>query len=560
MLLETCKSFDIFSNNRHPPKCLCLGLVDDMDTQPTQYEKREATEDEVENLRHVVDTVPGVVWVALVAAAAERFTFYAVTAPWQNYIQNDRGSIAVPGVLGLGQATATNISNAFAFFSFLSPLPFAILSDAWLGRYKTLCISFSLNVCGCLVLFVTSLPYVTKDSIKIAGLALSMVFLGLGTGGVRATVSPFIGDQYTVSAPQLIVTKNGERLIADRTLTLQYIYNVLYWFTNIAGLSLIASTYLEKAVDFWASYLLRLCSVWISIPLMLFWQKKFVIACSARERFRLDAAKPAFQAEKYGREVEWDDQFVSEMKRGLIACKVMACFVPFYLCTSQITNNLVSQAGQTRLGGTPNDMVQALNAIACVLLGPVIQKFLYPTLQKHGIAFGPIARMTSAFVTMSTAMAFTAGLQKLIYMRGPCYDHPLACPDSKNGSIPNDISVWAQTPIYILLACAEILGFATLSEYSYSKAPQGMRSLVQALRQVTAGIGSAFGIALSPLAQNPKILYLYTGLAVVMIVGAPIFWLVFRGYDKIDEELNVMGSIQPSNNDHMEETTSTVRP
>ncbi|KMU78476.1 peptide transport protein PTR2 [Coccidioides immitis RMSCC 3703] len=448
-----------------------------MDTQPTQYEKREATEDEVENLRHVVDTVPGVVWVALVAAAAERFTFYAVTAPW--------------------------------------------------------------------LLFVTSLPYVTKDSIKIAGLALSMVFLGLGTGGVRATVSPFIGDQYTVSAPQLIVTKNGERLIADRTLTLQYIYNVLYCLDFDSSDALLAE-------EIWKVKLSPQGNV---LP-----QAAKVIACSARERFRLDAAKPAFQAEKYGREVEWDDQFVSEMKRGLIACKVMACFVPFYLCTSQITNNLVSQAGQTRLGGTPNDMVQALNAIACVLLGPVIQKFLYPTLQKHGIAFGPIARMTSAFVTMSTAMAFTAGLQKLIYMRGPCYDHPLACPDSKNGSIPNDISVWAQTPIYILLACAEILGFATLSEYSYSKAPQGMRSLVQALRQVTAGIGSAFGIALSPLAQNPKILYLYTGLAVVMIVGAPIFWLVFRGYDKIDEELNVMGSIQPSNNDHMEETTSTVRP
>lgn len=45
--------------------------------------------------------------------------------------------------------------------------------------------------------------------------------------------------------------------------------------------------------------------------------------CSARERFRLDAAKPAFQVEKYGREVEWDDMFVSEMRRGLNACKVM---------------------------------------------------------------------------------------------------------------------------------------------------------------------------------------------------------------------------------------------
>lgn len=224
---------------------------------------------------------------------------------------------------------------------------------------------------------------------------------------------------------------------------------------------------------------------------------------------------------------------------------------------SQITNNLVSQAGQMRLGGIPNDTIQALNGIACVLLGPVIQKSLYPMLRRYGIAFNPIARMTTAFVVMSTAMTFTAGLQKLIYTMGPCFDHPLECPSSKGGSIPNDISVWAQTPVYFLLAIAEILGFATLSEYSYSKAPQDMRSVVQALRQITAGIGAALGIAVSPLAVNPKILYLYAGLAVVMIVVAPIFWFAFRGYDKIDEELNDMRSIQPPNNDQMEESAAT---
>ena len=30
-------------------------------------------------------------------------------------------------------------------------------------------------------------------------------------------------------APQLVHTKKGERVVVDRTLTLQYIYNVFYW-------------------------------------------------------------------------------------------------------------------------------------------------------------------------------------------------------------------------------------------------------------------------------------------------------------------------------------------
>lgn len=133
-------------------------------------------------------------------------------------------------------------------------------------------------------------------------------------------------------------------------------------FTSIATLSLIASTYLEKRIGFWAAYLMPLCSVWVMVPLLFFWYKPLgsdkiasflikmltsrkvklppqgnvlpqavrVIMCSIQDGFRFDAAKPAYQAEKYGRQVEWDDMFVSEIKRGLNACKVM--FVPFARC------------------------------------------------------------------------------------------------------------------------------------------------------------------------------------------------------------------------------------
>ncbi|KAF3407214.1 Peptide transporter PTR2 [Talaromyces pinophilus] len=517
-----------------------------------ERERRDATEDEIENLRHVVDSLPFIVWIALMASGAERFTFYAVTTPWQNYTQYPRDSIVIPGALGLGQATASTLSSAFYAFTFLTSVPFAILSDAWLGRYKTICISFFLNFCGCLVLFVTSLPAVEEHSVKVAGLAISMVLLGLGTGGIKATISPFIGDQYSTMTPQLVATKSGERVVTDRMLTLQYIYNVFYWFTSIATLSLIASTYLEKEVGFWAAYLLPLCSVWIVVPLLFFWYKPLVklppqgnvlphavkvIMYSVRDGFHLDAAKPAYQAEKYGRQIEWDDMFVSEIRRGLNACKVMACFVLYHLCNNQSVNNLITQAGQMRLDGVPNDTIKALNPVVCVLLGPIIQKFLYPSLRRIGIPFGPIARMTWAFITMSASMAFAAGIQKLIYTRRPCYEHPLACNThgvDANGSTttPNDISVWVQTPVYFLLAFAEVLGFTTLSEYSYSEAPKNMRTLVQALGQVASGVGSALGMAVSPLSDDPKVMYLYTGLASVMGIWALGFWLVFRRYDK----------------------------
>jgi POT family proton-dependent oligopeptide transporter len=127
---------------------------------------------------------------------------------------------------------------------------------------------------------------------------------------------------------------------------------------------------------------------------------------------------------------------------------------------------------------------------------------------------------------MSTAMAYAAGVQKLIYTKEPCYDKPLQCEKS-----PNDVSVWIESPVYFLFGVAEILGFTTLAEYSYSEAPRNMRSLVQAMAQLSSGAGSALGMAFSPLSKDPQTLYLYTGLSVTMITTAPTFWLMFRAYD-----------------------------
>jgi POT family proton-dependent oligopeptide transporter len=122
---------------------------------------RDATEDEVRTLPKVVDRIPIAAWAAALVGAAERFSYYSTISIWreepspskhskiallttatENYMQNERNSRAVPGALGLGQSTATAISNSFFVFSFVTPMMFAIASDAWLGRYKTLIVAF----------------------------------------------------------------------------------------------------------------------------------------------------------------------------------------------------------------------------------------------------------------------------------------------------------------------------------------------------------------------------------------------------------------------------------
>lgn len=194
-------------------------------------------------------------------------------------------------------------------------------------------------------------------------------------------------------------------------------------------------------------------------------------------------------------------------------------------------NNLISQAGQMNLYNVPNDMIQAMAGVACVVFGPIIQA-LYNFLATHRIAFGPMKRITVAFLICGVAMAYASGLQKLIYSAGPCFDAPLACPESNNGRIPNDINVWTQLPVYVALAIAEIFGLVTASEYAYTHAPKDMRSVVQAMVQLSACMGAVMGIAISPAARDPWMVIVYASIAAALGVCSVLFWFIFRKHDE----------------------------
>ncbi|KAF2185753.1 hypothetical protein K469DRAFT_738776 [Zopfia rhizophila CBS 207.26] len=519
---------------------------------------RPATEEEIATLPHVIDCIPFAAWAAIFAGAFERFTYFGLIAPWQNYMQNPRGDHALPGALGLGQATATNTSNAFFLFSFLTPMGFALVSDIWLGRYKTLMIGLGMYLCGCVVLVTTGIPVALDNGAGVGGLVVAMIFVGLGVGSVKAIYFTFLGDQYVQGKSQLSRKKNGELVVVDGPRTLQFVYNAYYWFTNVASLSSIPVTYLEREYDFWQAYLLTTVALFVGILLFLLWSTKFVkiapqgnvlpkavrsMTYAAKSGWKLDHAKPEYQQEKYGKRVTWSDSFVDEIKKGLVACRVIFSLLLFYLCISQMYNNLVSQAGSMRLTGIPNDLPQAFSGVACIIFGPIIQA-LYEFLAKRKIGFGPIARITAAFIFCGLSMAYAAGVQKLIYSSGPCYDNPFQCPESKDGKEPNNVSIWIQLPVYFLLAIGEIFGFVTAFEYAYSKAPPAMKGVVMAFTQLTAGLASVLGMAISPAAKDPNMVIMYACLAGAIGLMAGLFWWKFEKYDRVDVELNQFNGVE----------------
>lgn len=251
------------------------------------------------------------------------------------------------------------------------------------------------------------------------------------------------------------------------------------------------------------------------------------LGIAAKSGFKMDAARPV-----YG------DQFIEELKRALVACRVF-CFYPVYwLLYGQMSSNFVSMAGTMETHGVPNDLLFNLNPISIILFIPIMEKGIYPLLRKMKIPFKPITRITFGFILAAAAMAYAAGIQKMVYNAGPCYDDPLECPASNEGSIPNKIHVALQVPAYVLIGLSEIFASITGLEYAFTKAPPSMKSLVMALFLLQNAFGSAIGIALSPTSKNPNMVIFYACLAGATALAGTAFWFCFNKHNATEETMN----------------------
>lgn len=518
----------------------------------------EPTEEDLLTLHKVADKLPLATWLVALVELCERFTYYGIVGPFQNYMQLERHGANRKGGLGLGQSSATALNYFFQFWCYITPIPGAIVSDLWLGKYKTIFLFAIIYVCGSLILFVTSLPKpLATGNTGMGGLVTAMVVIGIGTGGIKSNVSPMIAEQYTITKPYVREKKNGKREIVDPNITVQSVFMIFYMCINFGSLSQIATTELEHNVDFWAAYLLPFCFFFVGILALILGKNIYVkrppqgsvipdafriCYIAIKNNFSLSAAKPSVRREKGEDEPEWSDLFVDEVRRALIGCRVFVFYPFFWLVYGQMQNNFVSQAGQMNTHAIPNDIMQSINSIAIIIIIPIVNKFLFPFLRRVGIPFRPISRIFVGFMCSTLAMAYAAIIQHLIYTSGPCYEQVLStdCKASGGEAVPNDIHVAIQAPVYVFVSLSEIFASITGLEYAYTKAPSNMKAFIMAIFLFTNAFGAVLGIAISPTAKDPKILWMYVALAVVAFIAGVSFYFIYRGLNEREEELNVI--------------------
>ncbi|KAH8171107.1 POT family protein [Sarocladium implicatum] len=468
-------------------------------------------------LRRVPDKMPKL---ALLILLGERFTYFGLSGPIQNYIKYvghspipstnpyDPGS-DLPGALGKGQAVATALGNFFKFWAYTSTVIGAIVADQYLGKYRAILLAGAIYTCGLVILVATSTHAGITSGAGLGGLIAAMVTIGLGTGGIKANVTPMCAEQYANSRPMLKMLKSGEQVIVDPELTVGRLFMWFYWVVNIGALSPLITVTVEAHHSF--------CAIILSLVVFMLGRNKYIkvppmgsaildairtVRVAIQER-SFDNAKPSALREhghqdKYpiASQERYTDEYVGEVRTGLRSY-VLVLPILFHLLESNVE--------QPHLASWPDGAARHSQRPSAE---PGSHFVVYPLLRKYRINFDPVTRIFVGFITASLSMVYASVLQHYIY-----------------NSPPKSIHVWIQAPSYILVAFSEAFVIITGLELAFT---QALRSVVSALFWLTIGIAAAICIALSAVSQDPYLVWMYGSLAIVgFVAGSAFYWCFY---------------------------------
>ncbi|MCG7291311.1 peptide MFS transporter [Corynebacterium afermentans] len=119
----------------------------------------------------------------------ERFSFYGMQALLAYYMYYS----ATEGGLGIDEPTALSLVGAYGGFVYMMALLASFVGDRILGAERTLFYSAILVMIGHVVLALV--PGAT-------GLAIGLVCIGIGSGGVKTATQVVLGDLYTREDPR----------------------------------------------------------------------------------------------------------------------------------------------------------------------------------------------------------------------------------------------------------------------------------------------------------------------------------------------------------------------
>lgn len=412
--------------------------------------------------------------------AAERFSFYGMKCIlvvfMTKYLLNSSGE---PDYMD--DREATMYFHYFSAAVYFTPAFGALLSDAFLGKYRTI---ISLSIVYCLGHLALAL-----DETRL-GLAIGLTLISLGAGGIKPCVTAHVGDQFG---------QTNQHLLS----------RVMSWFYFSINLGAFTSTLLTP-------YLLDVYGphVAFGVPGILMLAATIVFWMGRYRFVHIPAGGKEFLREL--REEGWNvvarlaviffifiAMFWSLFDQTGSAWVLQAENMDRTFDLTWLTGEATETDSQSRWLPAKftllSSQIQAANPLLVLILIPVFSYWLYPFLGRF-FELTPLRKMSIGFFLAVASFANSAMVE-----------HWIAA-----GQTPH---ICWQFLSYFILTSAEVMISITGLEFAYTQAPKTMKSVVMALWFFAVTVGNLFTAWV-----NKAILVLQQKYSVTLFDGPGYYW------------------------------------
>ncbi len=412
--------------------------------------------------------------------AAERFSFYGMRSIlivfMTTYMVNKMG---MPD--RMGDAEARYWFSQFVSAVYFLPILGAILAECFLGKYQTI---FWLSIVYCAGHFMLAL-----DDTR-TGLMIGLGLIALGSGGIKPCVSANVGDQFGDSNKHL----------------LSKVFGWFYFSINAGSfMSTILCPLLLNHPNWGPRYAFGLPGVAMVIATIFFWagRKKFVHIPPAGLGF----VKQFFSKEGLG-----------ALGRLAIVYIFVAIFWSLWDQSSGGAWTLQARRLDLNFFGIQllPEQVQTANPIFILLFIPLVNYIIYPFMGRF-FELTPLRKIGIGLGLTACSFLVIAFIQSMI----------------DGGGKP---TVWWQFLAYVILTLGEAMVSITGLEFSYTQAPNKMKSAVMAAWLFTVSLGNQFTAQVNRFIMKadgtPSMsdFNYYMFFAIVMFAATAVFSVVARFY------------------------------
>jgi POT family proton-dependent oligopeptide transporter len=462
--------------------------------------------------------------------AAERFSYYGMnsilTIFMTKYLLDKTGHLSL-----MQPAQAEAWYHTFVSTLYFLPIFGAILADAVFGKFWVV---FWISIVYCLghaTLALIGSPIAHAIEPRYL-LAVGLLLIAIGAGGIKPCVSTNVGDQFGESNKHLLTrvfnwfyfSINAGSMLS--TLLIPWLLEPYKAAADgfIAKLPPKVLSFLESPRLHSPDIAFGLPGVFMAIATIIFWlgRKKFVHI-------------PPVGLRTYAREI-----FNKETGKILLNVLMPVPFVMiFWALWQQNFSSWIVQAEKMdrHLFGIEwlSSQIQTVNPIFILIMLPLFSYWLYPLVEKV-VPLTPLRKIGAGLFVTAASFFIVALIQTHI----------------DAGEHPRIIwQVWA----FVVLTAGETLVSPTHLEFSYTQGPIKLKSLVMCTYLLAVSLGNQFTAVVDFVIQNPDgtvklhgasyfmfFVWVMLGTGVLFAIVTPFY----KGRTFLQDQTEVTGEAEPA--------------